>query len=175
MKHTISSKLWLTILYSFLTLAVNAQDENCKCCTEAHEAFDFWEGNWETYTPDGKLAGTNRLEKIQNGCVLRENWKSAKGSYTGTSYNFYNTADGQWEQLWIDNQGQHLHLKGNLEGENMVLSSAPIPQTDGSLVINRITWTPLENGTVRQHWETKKDDGEWITAFDGVYKPLNQE
>lgn len=169
------SRYVLALLFSIFLFSANAQNQNCKCCTEAHEAFDFWEGSWETYTPDGKLAGTNQLEKIQNGCILRENWKNTGDGYTGTSYNFYNTATNQWEQLWIDNQGQHLHLKGGLKGENMVLSSDPLIQADGSTLINRVTWAPLKDGTVRQHWETKKDDGEWTTAFDGTYKRISQE
>ena len=34
----------------------------------------------------------------------------------------------------------------------------------------RITWSVLPGGDVRQHWETSKDGGvKWTTAFDGLY------
>ena len=36
--------------------------------------------------------------------------------------------------------------------------------------IQRITWTPLDGGRVRQHWESTTDGGKtWVTAFDGLY------
>jgi len=98
-------------------------DEDCACCTQVHTQFDFWIGSWETYNPDDTLAGNNIINKIQNNCALREKWTSATGDYTGTSYNFYNTFDKRWEQIWIDNGGQTLHLKGNLVDGSMVLSS----------------------------------------------------
>ena len=57
---------------------------------------------------------------------------------------------------------------GGLDSQGrMVLSDA----TDsGSAPIQRITWTPLPNGRVRQLWETSTDHGvTWTTAFDGLY------
>ncbi len=43
--------------------------------------------------------------------------------------------------------------------------------TDGT---NRMTWTPLDNGYVRQHWEVTSDGGTtWSTAFDGEYHPAD--
>jgi hypothetical protein len=34
----------------------------------------------------------------------------------------------------------------------------------------RITWTPLEGGRLRQHWESSGDGGRtWKTVFDGTY------
>jgi hypothetical protein len=41
------------------------------CDAPAHREFDFWLGEWEVRTPDGKLAGTNRIEREHDGCVLR--------------------------------------------------------------------------------------------------------
>ncbi len=70
-----------------------------------------------------------------------------------------------WHQTWIDNQGGGLVLEGGLEGESMVLQSASDSQT-----VQRIRWTQLEDGRVRQHWETTGDGGKtWTTAFDGYY------
>ena len=35
---------------------------------------------------------------------------------------------------------------------------------------NRITWTPNEDGSVRQLWEATKDSGgTWVILFDGQY------
>jgi hypothetical protein len=40
---------------------------------------------------------------------------------------------------------------------------------DGKVTRHRITWTPDADGSVRQHWETQDDAGQWSTAFDGRY------
>jgi len=147
-----------------------AQEESCACCTENHEAFDFWIGTWEVTNPDGTAAGKNTIVKSENNCVMRENWVSAKGGYTGTSTNFYNQNSGQWEQLWIDNTGAHLKLKGNRHGNQMILSSEEFKNKDGVLNRNRITWTLNNDGTVRQLWEILKEEKVISIAFDGHYQ-----
>ena len=106
--------IFTIVLLSIFSISMNAQINNCKCWTEKHAEFDFWIGTWNVTSPDGTTAGKNVIDKIQENCILRENWNSAKGKYTGTSNNFYNAKTKQWEQIWIDNQGGSLHLKGNL-------------------------------------------------------------
>lgn len=158
------------IFMIFLSITTQAQQNDCNCCTEQHQQFDFWLGEWNTYNTNGKLAGTNSITKIQGNCILKEEWTSATSGYTGTSYNFFNTQTKQWEQIWIDNQGQSLHLKGHYKGNQMILSSEAMKNAKGETIYNRITWTKNDNGTVRQHWETSPDKKAWKTAFDGLYK-----
>lgn len=153
-----------------LVNVVFAQTDNCTCCTENNKAFDFWIGQWTVTNPDGTPAGKNLIERIQNKCVIRENWTSAKGGYTGTSLNFYNPIEKQWEQLWIDNAGAHLKLYGNKKGNQMILSSKGVKNSDGKMVVNQITWTDNLNGTVRQLWEVLHDGKVVNVAFDGLYK-----
>ena len=161
----------LVLLSTLLFGTVSAQNTNCPCKSGEHQAFDFWIGQWEVYLPDGSLAGKNTIRKIENGCALREEWVStATAGYTGTSYNFYNAIDKQWEQLWIDNQGAFLKLKGGIEGKAIVLKGDPVIGVAGRMQINRITWTPNSDGTVRQLWEvTFDDENTWSVAFDGKY------
>ena len=161
----------LLLILSLLTPIITmAQKDNCKCCDANYQAFDFWLGEWNTFTPDGKLAGTNSIKKIQGDCVLVENWISARAGYTGTSYNFYNINEKQWEQIWVDNQGQSLHLKGNPKGNQMILVSGKMKDQQGNSIYNRIIWTANADGTVRQQWETSNDKQSWKTVFDGLYK-----
>ncbi|HEX5171429.1 MAG TPA: hypothetical protein VFW11_19765 [Cyclobacteriaceae bacterium] len=165
----------LTIL--LLTLLIHPlwaqQNKKCACCTPQSRQFDFWLGNWETYTPDGKLAGKNSIHVIQDSCVIQENWASNGSSFTGTSYNFYNSRTQKWQQLWLDNQGGNLQLTGEFKDGNMILKSEKLTNPKGKLQIDRITWTPNENGTVRQHWEISTDDEKtWTTVFDGLYKKI---
>ncbi|WP_273566199.1 hypothetical protein [Maribacter halichondriae] len=150
---------------------LNAQTDTCACCSEDHTAFDFWIGEWEVTNPDGTLGGKNNIDKIQDGCILRENWTGASGN-TGTSTNFYNLKTKQWEQLWVDNSGTHIKLKGNRIGNQMILSSDEFTHTDGKIYTNRITWTLNDDGSVRQLWELLQKEKVVNIAFDGLYRKI---
>ncbi|MBO0329228.1 hypothetical protein [[Muricauda] lutisoli] len=156
----------------FFCLGLQAQEPaNCNCCSKDHKAFDFWIGEWEVVnSKDGSPAGSSVIQKEEDGCVIRENWTSAKAGYTGTSLNFFNAQSNQWEQLWIDNGGSFLKLKGNRKGSQMVLMSEEFIKADGKKYWNRITWTKNNNGTVRQLWEVLDESGNASIAFDGLYR-----
>jgi hypothetical protein len=154
----------------FSSLSINAQRSSCNCCNETHSEFDFWIGSWTVTNPDGIVAGTNIIDKIQDNCVLRENWTSATPGTTGTSHTFYNATKQQWEQIWIDNQGGSLHLKGNRIGNQMILKTDVAKNQNGESFYHRVTWTKNDNGTVRQYWETIKNNKNITVAFDGLYK-----
>lgn len=159
----------LFIFSLFLFGALHAQTTTCNCCTENHAAFDFWVGEWEVTSANGSPAGKNTITKEEDGCLLREDWTSAAGSFTGTSFNYYNQGSRQWEQLWVDNQGQQLKLKGNRTGNQMILASEEFKGNDGELYTNRITWTANDDGTVRQLWELLKNNEVSQVLFDGLY------
>lgn len=161
----------LFILLSLLFAQnINAQKSSCNCCTEKHAEFDFWIGEWTVTNTDGSVAGNSVIDKIQDNCVLRENWTSASANYSGTSSNFYNYKAKQWEQIWIDNQGQSLHLKGNFVGNQMILQTDEETNAEGKQTFNRVTWTKNDDGTVRQLWEVVTNGSEISVAFDGLYK-----
>lgn len=163
-------KLFILISICFISFSLNAQNNNCNCCTEKQVEFDFWIGSWTVTNPNGSAAGTNVIEKMQDNCVLRENWTSATAGYTGTSNNFYNYKTNQWEQIWIDNQGQSMHLKGNRKGNQMILRTDEEQNKDGQYFFHRVTWTLNKDGSVRQYWETITNGKEITVAFDGLYK-----
>lgn len=140
------------------------------CTSDAHRAFDFWLGEWKVTNPDGSHAGDNTITAIQGGCVLREDWRSGSSAFTGTSYNFYNTADKRWEQIWLDNQGGHLHLMGERVANKMILRSAKQLNAEGVEVQNQITWTRHEDGSVQQEWRVMSPGREDQIAFDGLYR-----
>jgi hypothetical protein len=137
---------------------------------EESRQFDFWIGEWEV-TAGGKAAGTNHIVPILGGRALRETWRGA-GGYNGTSTNIYDATTKSWKQFWVDNSGLVLLLEGGVVDGKMVLEGGRIGG-DGRPVVDRITWTPNEDGTVRQLWETSQDEGEtWEVGFDGLYKKL---
>ncbi|WP_420601630.1 hypothetical protein [Flagellimonas sp.] len=163
-------KLFGILIFAFSFL-VNAQtDTSCNCCTEEYKAFDFWVGDWEVTNANGDPAGKNKISKEEGGCLIREDWTSASSGFTGTSLNFYNKGTKQWEQLWIDNSGNFLKLKGNRIGNQMILTSNTFTRDDGKDYRNRITWTKNDDGTVRQLWEVLEGDTVASVAFDGLYK-----
>ncbi|WP_406683306.1 hypothetical protein N1F78_11495 [Seonamhaeicola sp. MEBiC1930] len=163
------NKFFFTLTFAFVIFG-NAQSTNCSCCTENHEAFDFWVGEWKVYTTKDTIAGYNSIVKIQDNCVINENWRSAKSGFTGTSNSFYNSKAKQWEQIWTDNKGGVLHLKGNRDGNRMILYSDEELSNEGQLVRHRVTWTKNDDGTVRQYWEVITKGKDIKVAFDGVYK-----
>jgi hypothetical protein len=165
----------IVLLVVFSSVAVRAQtpQKPCPCCYPEARQFDFWIGEWETYTPQGKLAGTNSIVVMQDSCLLQENWNSNGSPYSGTSYNFYNPGTRKWQQVWLDNQGGNLLLEGTFENGRMILTSGELPNREQKLQIDRITWTPNKDGTVRQLWEITTDKGKnWTVVFDGLYKRL---
>ena len=165
---------FLLIVLSFLSFSASffAQESSCSCCTRNHDDFDFWIGSWQVINKDGSLAGTNIIQKIQDNCILKENWISAKGNFTGTSFSFYNGTSNQWEQLWIDNQGEKLHLKGSRKENQMILQSEESIDKKGQPFYHRISWTLNDDGSVRQLWETISNNKDVTIAFDGFYKKV---
>lgn len=141
------------------------------CVTEDHRAFDFWIGTWDV-TAAGKDQPTamNNIAREHAGCVLRENY-TTKGGYTGMSMSFYDAAQKLWHQTWMGADGSALFIAGGLNDQGeMVLSNSNTPNYREGTPINRITWTPNPDGSVRQHWQVSQDGGKtWSTVFDGLY------
>ena len=158
-------------LAAFLLIAtISAQAAESQCSAPQHRQFDFWIGEWTVQTPTGQPSGFSRIESDFGGCVILEHWSGPTGIAAGTSQNFYHKSDGRWHQNWIDAQSSNpLWLVGGLDEKSaMVMMDAD----RSSNPLNRITWTPNPDGTVRQHWEQSTDGGAtWTTAFDGLYVP----
>ncbi len=158
----------LIFLLVFTSTAGIAQT-TCNCCTESHKQFDFWVGDWDVYDTSGQKIGENKIEKLENNCIVSEKWQGAKGS-SGRSYNYFSLVDSTWNQVWIAGSGNQLILKGKADTNQMSLRSELIENEKGSYY-NRITWTKNEDGSVTQLWEILNTSDQPIsTAFEGVYK-----
>jgi len=154
------------VLASLMTAPV--AEEKPPCSDPAYHQFDFWIGDWEVRTPDGALAGTNRIVGIEQGCALQESWEG-KGGMTGTSLNAYDRVRDRWHQTWVDSHGSLLLLEGTFKDGKLILSG-PARPSPGGRVADRITWEPIGGGTVRQLWEQSSDGGRtWAVVFDGRY------
>lgn len=155
------------LVLAMVALAQQPPSKPPACTGAEYQQFDFWIGEWVVHNPKGTQVGTNRIEKIENGCGLQETWR-ATGGGTGRSLNFYRPATKTWTQAWVGG-GASLLLEGTFDGRRMRLEGDSIG-AKGARVRDRITWTPQPQGTVRQHWEQSSDNGKtWTTAFDGTY------
>ena len=149
-------------------LLVQAQPpQRPPCSAPEHRQFDFWVGDWVVHNPKGQQVGTNRIEKVENGCAIQENWTSAGGG-TGRSINFYEPVSKRWVQAWAGG-GTVLLLQGAFVGGKMILEGRS-PGPSGAEVRDRITWSRLGGGKILQFWEQSADGGKtWTVAFDGTY------
>ena len=85
------------------------------------------------------------------------------------SISYFDNNDGKWHQDWVGGDGLVLHLRGELIGNAMVLSGHT--KSEHEALLNRVTWTPLPEGKVKQEWTTSPDDGRsWQTVFVGIYE-----
>jgi len=136
---------------------------------EAFSDFDFWIGEWEVKGAGGKLAGRNSITREEGGCYLLESWRGAGGS-TGTSINYYDAARSVWVQHWISAGGTQIQIEGNLVDGSMVLNGKIYYLKTAQQADFRGTWTPLDDGRVRQFFEQSVDAGvTWSPWFEGFY------
>jgi len=170
MKIQLTRAVPIAAAVMFIALSAGAQQQQSPPCSQPEaRQFDFWVGEWEVHA-NGKVAGHNRISRIHGNCTVLEEYAAAASAYEGKSFNYYDPTDGLWHQAWVDNSGLRLNLSGGFADGHMQLSGKRT-NPKGESVVDRITWTPNEDGTVRQLWEVSKDDGEnWQVAFDGLYK-----
>ena len=144
------------------------------CDAAEYRQFDFWIGDWNVTAKD-QPAGTNAIHPVHGGCALQENWQGAgAGGISGSSFNIFDRASGKWHQTWVDASGTLLQLDGGLVGGSMVLTGSR-PAATGGIALHRISWTPNEDGSVRQLWEASQDEGaSWNVLFDGLYVKATQ-
>lgn len=141
---------------------------------EGFHALDFWVGSWEVYVGDRRV-GSNRIEKILNGCAIQESWSSADGG-VGRSLFYYQHLTDTWKQVWVTGRAT---LTAGVKEKTMVARSAAevrfeglVPVPGGDPVLDRTTLTRLPDGTVRQVIEVDLPDEGWRTMFDAVYRPV---
>ena len=143
------------------------------CSAPEFAALDFWVGEWEVFVGEQRV-GTDRIEKILDGCAITESWTDANGS-EGRSLFWVRPAGGGWRQVWVTGSATQ---PGGTKEKGMV-EPAPgggvrfqgeVPLEGGGSYLDRTTLTPLGEGRVRQLIEISTDGGRsWEVRFDAVY------
>ncbi len=166
MRTTIYTTLFLVSFHFFWG------QTQCQCCEENHRQFDFWVGNWVVKDTLGNKVGENTISKVEANCVVMEKWKGTGGT-TGMSMNYYDRLDNTWNQVWIDSQGNILKLKGIFDSGKMILKSDLIKR-EQQKYYNQIVWSPNDDRTVTQLWETRDSNGRHLkTLFKGIYSRIS--
>ena len=164
MSRLINALVAILIIGSNTSLC--AQESN-DCVSEPYRQFDFWLGEWKVTTPDGEIAGANRIESEQNGCIIGEYWTGAEGN-TGTSINYYSPETDKWRQEWVS-PGIRIDISGSWENGSMTLVGTIYYEEQDATRGFKGIWTPKADGTVRQYFEEQNDQGVWAPWFEGLY------
>jgi hypothetical protein len=138
----------------------------CGTQPERH-GFDFWLGEWDVTTEGGTPVGSSVIQSVSRGCALLENW-TASGGGQGKSLNAYNPQIHQWQQFWIGADGGVAEFRSSkFDGSSLVFFRS---DSSGTTLTSRLTFTPIDSATVRQHSETTPDGGKsWVTQYDFYY------
>jgi tetratricopeptide (TPR) repeat protein len=150
--------------------SVSLADRKTRPCEFApvYKQFDFWVGEWNVETTQGQSAGKNIIERMEQGCILMENWTGAAGG-TGKSINFYNASTGKWRQTWVDSTGSVAEYEGEYKDGAMRFSGDPVT-VNGKRTLRRLTLSSQGPDRERQLFEQAADDGKtWTTQIDLTY------
>lgn len=160
------AKTHSVILFLIVGLAVGV---NISCGQSLQDLkpeayFDFWVGDWELAwkDADGDTAlGVNRIERILDGHVIKENFEALSGDLTGfegKSYSVFNPRTGKWKQTWVDNEGGYLDFTGRIDGNNRVFERKGVnPQ--GGEILQRMVFHGITEDSFRWDWEISEDNG----------------
>jgi hypothetical protein len=142
------------------------------CATPESKQFDFWVGKWDVATakkPDKKIADS-LIEKLYEGCAVRENWMPLRKPSSGGSLNTFDTDQKKWRQFWVDSDASVTEFAGGWTGSTMVLEGWQV-QAGQPKVRKRMTFTPHTDGSVEQVGETSADEGKtWQPDYDLIYR-----
>jgi hypothetical protein len=120
--------------------------------------FNFWVGEWDVQVA-GKVVAHSSIESLQSGCLIVENWLPFAGG-AGKSWNYFDSANRKWEQLWITDTGEILRVSGGWKDGAMREANAT----------HRHSFTPIPPNRVRQFCEESNDGGKtWQVTFDAIY------
>ena len=165
--------MFLPLASLLLSQAAAAQAAPPPCAGPEYAALDFWVGDWDVYRNGNEtLVAHSTIEKLYNGCAIRENWLPLRGS-PGGSLSGYDPETRRWHQTWIGSTPGVVWFEGGPVGDTLVLTgrwagSGP----NGEDGLTRMTYSRLEDGAVRQLGEFSGDHGvTWVPSFDFVYRP----
>lgn len=117
------------------------------------------------------MIARSRVEKLYNGCAIRENWMQLNGN-DGGSLSTYVASAKQWRQLWTDSAANWVESRGGFDGKAMVLTGTGFLPNG---VRTRMTYSRNPDGSARQVLERAGDGGTtWAPTVDLTYRPAKK-
>jgi len=171
MKNRLFLLLIILVHWCFVATAqqTTPTQNPCKSLPQQQQ-FDFWLGEWDvkkTGAEDGPTVGASKIESLENGCVILENWQSQ--GFSGKSWNFFDRGTNKWRQIWLDISGRKLEISGEYKDGAMRFEGEVVTAA-GTKFKNRMTFFNLGDGKVRQFAERSTDGGTtWVTSVDLTY------
>lgn len=135
-------------------------------------AMHFWVGEWDCYSPNGTLSGTNHLQLENNNMFIHEQWTNNQGQ-VGQSFNYYDIEKGQWRQFWVDPTRQ-LEMTAEPGTPGMLLFEGRNYDQAGNVSYRQMLVKKLEGGRVYQEGRQSQDGKEWSVAYRLIYMPKGE-
>ena len=129
--------------------------------TTNDNSFDFWVGDWElSWTaPDGSTRhGLNKISKILDDKVIREDFMDLKSGFKGISLSIYNKKTKIWHQTWVDNNGGHFDFIGGIINGNPTFKTKSI-KLDDKKNIKRMVFKNVSKNSLDWIWEGTNNGG----------------
>jgi hypothetical protein len=147
------------------------------CAAPQQKQFDFWVGEWDLTWPGEKAGeighGTNSIQRIMDGCVVRENFSGlAAMPLRGISVSTFDATAGVWKQTWVDNEGGYLDFTGEFKDGQMILQREGV--RNGGKILQRMVWKNITASEFDWSWEASQDGGKtWRVNWPIHYKRKN--
>jgi len=156
--------------FSGLGVAQAADDAAKPCGAAEQRQLDFWVGRWDVFrAADDERVATSDITLVAGACAVSEHFVSATGNYEGLSYSAFDAKDGKWLQFYVDTTGKATSYAGAFDGAAMVMFA------HGPQALQKMTYRPEGDGSVRQTGEFSIDDGAtWRPGYGYVYRPRSR-
>jgi hypothetical protein len=163
-------------------LAQTPKKAAASCAAPEYRQLDFWIGDWDAYDldssghPSRKVVARNRVDRILDGCALREVYEQTDG-LVGQSFSTYDASRKVWHQTWVTNHGQLLVIEGEFRNGRLTLTGTQ-PAAGGRTNTIRAVWYPPKDAPkdarkdgVRETAEISGDGGKtWKPLFDILFR-----
>ena len=137
----------------------------CQASAKSHE-FDFWVGEWDVQIA-GQTVGTNIIQRLEEGCLIQENWTGTNGG-SGKSMNFFNPTTGRWRQTYIGANQTIWEMTGEYRDGAMRYDGQVF--SPRGTVLTRVTFYNLEPNRLRHTEDNSSDGGKtWTNVWDAIY------
>ena len=131
---------------------------------------DFALGNWDVYTGDRKTA-TVYLERVLNGCGIRETWTPVgKSEGHGIGMFTYSRLLGHWGYFWVADTAQTTAFSGDLQGSNAMLYSTEAPLPGGGKKQRHWTLKLQADGSIQELSVGSTDGQNWAKEYELVWR-----